>query len=136
MNKNKYSSEKKIYYDNPIKKLIDKMLSDAKTDTIIKKVFYPNKNINFNDVVDEDNIYLQIISKLFDHNLKYYIKNLEIVIKEPENIIIALNYIYYNENETISETNIKIYYDKYDRANITYRANITFCSQLGFIPLL
>ena len=111
MNTTSYNHKNRIYYEHTIKKLIDKLLSDAEMDIIVKKVFYPKENPHFDEIVYADNIYLRIVSAVLNNNLNYYIKNLEVFIKEPEYEISNIKYDYYTESEVVTEANIRIYYN-------------------------
>ena len=76
----------------------------------LKSFLHPKKKYRFKDITYDNDIYFQSISALVEKDLDYYLKNLEIIVKEDGNQLVDLNYDYYNKNENIANTNIQIYF--------------------------
>jgi len=107
MNISYYDSKMTVYSEHIIAQLYKKIFSDANFDISLKCLFHPEKKYKFKDVI-HDNIYFQSISTLVEKDLDYYLKNLKIIVNEDDFEIIDLEYDYYNINENILNTDIKI----------------------------
>jgi len=110
MNNLNYNFENKAYHSHIVKQLCENMLSDLDFSINLGKYFKREKQVEFDEVIYEDNIYIQSISALINKDLNYFIKSLEIIIEEANYkwTMVDLKYNYYSLTENISESNIKI----------------------------
>jgi hypothetical protein len=98
----------KIYFKHIVNQLFEILFSNANYEIFMRKFFHSKMQYKFKDVIFVDDIYIQSISALFNKDLCYYLKNLEIIVKETDYKVISLKYDYFDKNENISNTNIQI----------------------------
>ena len=96
-----------LYFKHIGKQLFKNSFSDVKFDVFFKNSFQADKNHQFKDVFEGNDLYMQILAELANQNLNYYLKNLEINVDERNYKVINLKYDYYNKNEIVLKTNIK-----------------------------
>jgi len=97
-----------MYFEHICKQLIKNIFSNANYEILIRKLFHPEKEIEFKDVIYEDDIYIQSISILIHSNLKYFMKSLEIIVNKTNYKVIDLKYDYYKNEDDVTNTNINI----------------------------
>ena len=93
------NDEISIYVRHICKQLLDKLISNADFEVLLKRVLQPHRKIKSKDVIRKDDVYIKSIAVLLTRNLDYYLQNLEITIDKHTLELIDLKYDYYNKNK-------------------------------------
>ena len=96
-----------VYFRHIGKQLLKNLFTEARFQMYLKKLCHPDKEHNYNDIFEGDDLYMRILSRLAEKSIDYYLKNLEIFIDERNYEVADLKYDYYNPNEIVIKANIK-----------------------------